>query len=76
MYLMNRIFDESLCVATVIVSNILVIEEDERNRRKKMVLLRHNVLPARIVRRREKFSCGENRRQRAKQKGRTKEEKK
>lgn len=75
MYLMNRIFDESLCVATVIVFNILVIEDDERNRRKKMVLLRHNVLPARIVRRREKLSCGENRRQRRKQKGRTKKEK-
>lgn len=56
--------------------NTLVIEDDERNRRKKMVLLRHNVLPARIVRRREKLSYGENRRQRRKQKGRTKEEKK
>lgn len=37
MYLMNRIFDESLCVATVIVSNILVIErtmnETEEKRR-------------------------------------------
>lgn len=41
MYLKNRIFDESLYVATIVVSNILVSEYNERCR--KTTVTRYNV---------------------------------